>query len=128
MMLKERVEDSQGTRQSVFCAGGTGQAQLDDTRSSDLSGIWAPILAAIALVASPIARQWIASAAANVCILGGIIAAPVISIVAWVGMILPTKAPLHQMAPSLMTGALIWLALAIIGAHAFRVDRREGAK
>ncbi len=64
---------------------------------------------------------------ANVCVLGGVVGAPCISILAWVGMALPTKAPLHQAAPTLMTGALIWLALAIVGAHAFRLDRRDGA-
>jgi len=40
-------------------------------------------------------------------------------------MVMPTKAPLHQAAPTLMTGALIWLVLAIIGAHAFRLGRPD---
>jgi hypothetical protein len=43
-------------------------------------------------------------------------------------MVLPARTPLHQMAPGLMTAALVWLALAIIGAHAFRPDRRQTAK
>ncbi len=63
--------------------------------------------------------------AATASILGGVVCTPLISVVAWVGMVLPEKATLHQLAPVLMTAALVWLALAITLAHACRPARER---
>jgi hypothetical protein len=84
------------------------------------------LLAALLLLgASPLARHWIGVIVSNVCILGGIVAAPVVSMVAWVGLALPTHALLHQIAPALVATSLIWFFLAIVGAHALRLDQRK---
>lgn len=77
----------------------------------------------VGCLTGPAARRRVASSAANVGILGGIVCTPFVSMFAWVGMVLPTQTALHQLAPALMTVAVIWLALAIIGAHACRTDR-----
>lgn len=101
-----------------------GQALPRDDGSSGLLlwGIGPALLALLTGQSSQAARQWLTHTAANVCILGGIVCSPFISMLAWVGMVLPTQAALHQLAPVLMTASLIWLALAIIAAHACRSD------
>src|SRR5690348_10167758 len=58
-------------------------------------------------------RQAVMYHAATASILGGVVCTPLISAVAWVGMVLPEQTTLHQIAPILMTAALVWLALAI---------------
>jgi cobalamin biosynthesis protein CobD/CbiB len=63
--------------------------------------------------------------AATAGILGGVVCTPLISVVAWVGMVLPERTTLHQLAPILMTSALVWLALAIMLAHACRPARER---
>jgi hypothetical protein len=78
--------------------------------------------AALAVVAGlmlhPGLRQWAGHVLANVFILGGIVAAPVISIVGWIGTALPPRTALHEASSALFLGALIWLVLAIVAAHA----------
>ena len=89
--------------------------------------IWSVLLflfvIALGLLASAPLRHWFTTSFVNIAIVGGIIAAPVISVVAWVGVALPVRAPLHQAAPTLFIGALLWMTMAFISAHA----RREGA-
>ena len=88
--------------------------------------IWSALLiVALGLLASLTFRHWLYAAFANIAIVGGIVAAPIISLVAWVGVILPVHAPLHQAAPTLFIGALLWMAMGIISAHARREHRSE---
>lgn len=77
----------------------------------------------VALAGNPLVRQGVLHVLLNVCVLGGIFAAPLVSVVAWIGLLLPSHAALHQLAPTLVCGSLIWFSLAIAGAHAFRGDR-----
>lgn len=77
--------------------------------------------------ASPFARHWLTEIVSNVCILGGIVAAPVVSMVAWIGLVLPTHALLHRLAPALVATSLIWFCMAIVGSHALRLDQRRHA-
>jgi len=103
---------------------GCGIPQSGAQRAMARVAIIAAIAAAgLALLAGLAFRRWLAAAAANVCVLGGILATPVLALIAWVGILLPTSFPLHRAAPGLVVGALAWLALAIIGAHAFGVRR-----
>jgi hypothetical protein len=85
-------------------------------------GLWQVALAsltvAMGLLTNETVRHWLGLALANVCIVGGVVAAPIVSLLAWVGMALPEHAPLHTAAPVLFTIALIWLCIAIVGAHA----------
>jgi len=126
MLPKGRAADSQGWRDSFLPA-----AASDDPKRTRADLTRAALLGLLAVLVGPLARPWLGqwlaalvAALGNVCILGGILAAPVVSMVAWVGMVLPGKALLHQIAPALMTTALIWLAAAIVGAHVVRLRRR----
>jgi hypothetical protein len=71
----------------------------------------------LVLLSSGAARHWIAESAATVCVLGGFIAAPILTITAWIGMIAPNLLLLHRVSTLLFLIALIWLALAFISAH-----------
>jgi len=83
------------------------------------------LMVMISLLANPAYRQWTLTALSNIAIIGGILAAPLISVVAWIGVALPTHAPLHQAAPTLFIGALLWMAMGIVSAHARR-ERSAG--
>jgi hypothetical protein len=104
---------------------GSARGRFRGARSGQQALMWNAMAALLTAATGSTTRQMLAHSLANVCILGGIVGAPIISVLAWIGMVFPDTTPLHQAAPTLMTGALIWLALAIIGAHAFRLDRRE---
>ena len=86
--------------------------------------VWSALLlllvVALLVLASPMSRHWLSTSFANIAIVGGIIAAPIISLVAWIGVALPVHAPLHQAAPTLFIGALLWMAMAFVSAHARR--------
>jgi uncharacterized membrane protein YGL010W len=69
------------------------------------------------VVANPQARHWLAEASATLCVLGGFLAAPVLTVAAWIGLALPERMPLHQASTPLFLIAVIWMALALIGAH-----------
>lgn len=71
----------------------------------------------LVFLASEEARHWIVEAAATICVVGGFVAAPVLTITAWVGMITPKVLPLHHLSTLLFLVAIIWLAVAFIGAH-----------
>ncbi len=96
-----------------------GQVPLVLTRR-----IWSALLILLVVLlivlASPASRHWFSTSFANIAIVGGIIAAPIISVVAWIGVALPVHAPLHQAAPTLFIGALLWMAMAFVSAHARR--------
>lgn len=114
-----------GTRESEPHAqdGASGQS-ADISRARRLLAQCSSSALVTALAGST-TRKIVAHHAATVGILGGIICTPVISGAAWVGMVLPAQAALHQMAPALMTTALVWLALAIILAHACRPNQER---
>src|SRR5260221_14430471 len=99
MLFKQHAADPQG-----WCARPetTPQTKRDRQRTRLM------LLALLMRLGGPVTRQWLASALANICILGGILAAPVVSVVGWIGLALPKYALLHQMAPMLVAGSLIW--------------------
>ena len=94
-----------------------GKVQFDVFRR-----LWLALLALLAvaliMLASPAVRHWLAASFANIAIFGGIIAAPILALIAWIGVTLPIHAPLHQAAPTLFIGALLWMAMAFVSAHA----------
>jgi hypothetical protein len=69
------------------------------------------------VVAHPQARHWLVETSATLCVLGGFLAAPVLTVAAWIGLALPERMPLHQASTTLFLVAVIWMALALIGAH-----------
>lgn len=74
----------------------------------------APVVVALA---SPQLRHWLAEAMANLLVLGGFIAAPILTVVAWIGLMLPSRLPLHQLSSTLFVVALIWVAAGLLIAH-----------
>lgn len=78
-----------------------------------------PLLA----LAAPQTRHWLAETGATLCVAGGIIAAPVLTLAAWIGLALPPRMLLHQASTALFLVAIIWMAAALIGAHLHH-DRR----
>jgi hypothetical protein len=95
---------------------------------------WTRSLQALPLALGPVLvlhhtpwRQWFVEAHILVCVVGGFLAAPVVSLVAWVGILLPPRIFLHQLAPTLFAIALVWVALGLISAHAHDI-RHAGAR
>src|SRR5262245_11489814 len=88
---------------------------------------WGMLVTMVAAVSSltlnPTWRHWTGHLLANVFILGGIVAAPLVSLVGWIGVAQPPRTALHEVAPTLFASALIWLLVAIVAAHA---DSRRG--
>ena len=62
-------------------------------------------------------RYVLRGAPAQFMVLGGSIAAPVLSLVGWVGLILPPTTGLHQAAAGLLVAAMIGLGMAFVGAY-----------
>jgi hypothetical protein len=71
----------------------------------------------VVLLSSEDVRHKIGESAATICVVGGFIAAPILTITAWIDMIAPDFLPLHHLSTPLFLIAIIWLALAFIGAH-----------
>ena len=76
------------------------------------------LAAIVSLMLQPTWRHWAGHMLANIFILGGIVAAPLVSVVGWIGVALPPRNALHEVAPTLFLGAQIWLMVAIVAAHA----------
>lgn len=91
--------------------------------------VWSALLLAlvfaIGVLSHPTSRHWVSAVFAYIAIVGGIVAAPVISLVAWIGVSLPAHAPLHQAAPTLFIGAILWMVMGFVSAHARRDDSSE---
>ena len=126
MLFKEHPAHSQGWYARPETTPQTRRHRRP-TRRTLLWSMLVGLVAVLTRLVSPPMRQWLAGALANVCILGGILGAPMVSAVAWIGLALPKAFLLHQIAPMLVAGSLVWFGMAIACAHAFRSDRRDGA-
>lgn len=62
---------------------------------------------------------------AQVCVLVGALAAPVFSLIGWVGLVLPESSSLHHAAAGLLACAMMGLGTALIGAHTSAPRPRE---
>ncbi|HKS68785.1 MAG TPA: hypothetical protein VJQ45_00085 [Ktedonobacterales bacterium] len=78
-----------------------------------------PALVALLLVplASAATRHWLIEVGATLCVAGGFIAAPFLTVTAWIGLALPPRMLLHQASTALFLVAILWMAAALIGAH-----------
>lgn len=74
----------------------------------------------------PRARRLASEAWTTLCVVGGFLAAPLLTIVAFVGLALPGRAPLHHMATTLLLVAVVWLSLALVGAHVHHSRLAQG--
>ncbi len=115
---------------------GRSAAEGDSYRHNAPRDFWSKVLAAArALVQSWVApltalarmdlRRRLSEAVVTTCVFGGFVAAPLLSLLAWVGLLLPARAPLHHAAPPLFVAALVWLILAIAGAHLHDAGRKR---
>ncbi|HZC79230.1 MAG TPA: hypothetical protein VE258_15865 [Ktedonobacterales bacterium] len=88
-----------------------------------MRAVWAlgPLLLALA---NPHFRQWLAQAVGSACVIGGFFAAPLLTLVAWLGLMLPERVALHQASTTLFAAALIWVVLAVASAHV-QAHRRQ---
>ncbi len=126
-LFKGHAADSQG-----WCAHPEATPQTKHDRqpthmASHMMLLWSMLIALRTRLGSLGTRHWLATVLANICILGGILAAPVVSAVAWIGLALPKHTLLHQMAPMLVVGSIVWFGVAIACAHAFRLDHHDDA-
>jgi xanthosine utilization system XapX-like protein len=80
----------------------------------------------IAFLANSHLRHWIIEVVTAACVLGGMIAAPVLALIGWVGLILPEQVPLHRASTTLFAVAVVWVAAALIGAHWHNTSQRRG--
>jgi hypothetical protein len=62
-------------------------------------------------------RHWLIEAGTTACVAGGFIAAPFLTVTAWIGLALPARAFLHHLSTALFLIAILWMAAALIGAH-----------
>jgi hypothetical protein len=126
MLPKDRPTDTQGWANRAPDHEHEHEHEIaEKSPRTDMPLAWSALAGFVALLANPFIRHWVGGMLMNVCVVGGILAAPVVSVVGWVGLVLPARALLHQYAPSLVAFALIWFALAIVSAHTFRLDRRR---
>lgn len=88
--------------------------------SAALASATAPIAR---LLASCMARYRAATFLTNILVVGGVFAIPAFSLLGWIGLLLPSRAPLHQAASPLLTASALWMVLAILSAHAIRINR-----
>ncbi len=75
---------------------------------------------------TPVAVRAALHAVRAALLVGGVLVAPVLAILALVGLFAPVLAAERPIAPALIFGSLLWLALAISGAH-MQVERRAEA-
>jgi hypothetical protein len=72
---------------------------------------------ALAAVLDARRRVWLAECSAILCVVGGFLAAPLLSLLAFVGLMLPSTAVLHRTAETLFIVSIVWLSLALVSAH-----------
>ena len=106
-------------------AGASGEQRIEhvgDGRERAGGAHWLTLPLAFAApllvpLASQATRHWLVEAGATLCVAGGFIAAPFLTVTAWIGLALPRRVLLHQASTALFLIAILWMAAALIGAH-----------
>jgi len=93
-------------------------------RQVGMRAAWALGPALLAL-ANPHFRHWLAQALGSACVIGGVFAAPLLTLVAWLGLMLPERVALHQASTTLFAVALIWVVVAVLSAHVQANKRQD---
>lgn len=120
---KEREHSAEAIRHQVKRAVSNGPSpalEEVDARATILRAErLLPALAALLVVSlsSAATRHWLIEAGATLCVAGGFIAAPFLTVTAWIGLALPPRMVLHQASTALFLIAILWMAAALIGAH-----------
>ena len=79
--------------------------------------VWFIVLPLFLVLVHSQARQWLSEALATVTVVGGFLAAPILTLMAWIGLAMPDRVLLHRASTTLFLIAIIWMAFALIGAH-----------
>jgi hypothetical protein len=79
--------------------------------------LWFVILPIFLVLLNSQARHWLSEALATVTVVGGFLAAPILTLMAWIGLALPEGVLLHRASTAMFLIAIIWMAFALIGAH-----------
>jgi hypothetical protein len=128
-LIPEHKRNCQGWHPSLSRLIASRRRHLAHLSSVAMHAVWqrAASLAIliVAVLARDSVRHGLGMALANCCIVGGVIAAPIVSLLGWIGMVLPPRTPLHAAAPILFTASMVWLCLAIVGAHAESTHRQR---
>lgn len=69
------------------------------------------------LLGNPGARRWLMELATNFAVLGGFVVAPVLTLAAWLGLVMPDGIFLHRLSSTLFVVSLIWICTAVVVAH-----------
>lgn len=120
LLIRERSANTQDMRERL----------IEHTRDIARVGHMAllAVVPALLALANSQTRHWLAEAITTLCVVGGFLAAPVLTLIAWVGMILPERVPLHRASTALFVVSLVWVTVAVIAAHAHTGSRREDAR
>ncbi len=95
-----------------------GQEDEGREQTARGSGLPAMLMSVLAMpLANDTTRHWLVEAGATLCVAGGFIAAPFLTVTAWIGLTLPRRVLLHQASTALFLIAILWMAAALIGAH-----------
>jgi hypothetical protein len=117
-------ERSAGARQWRLRQTQTVGGIAHSARQVGMRAAWALGPALLAL-ANPHFRHWLAQALGSACVIGGFFAAPLLTLVAWLGLMLPARVALHQASTTLFAVALIWVVLAVLSAHVQANKRQD---
>ncbi len=117
-------ERSAGARQWCVRQTQTVGDIAHSARQVGMRAAWALGPALLAL-ANPHFRHWLAQALGSACVIGGVFAAPLLTLVAWLGLMLPERVALHQASTTLFAVALIWVVLAVLSAHVQANKRQD---
>jgi hypothetical protein len=72
---------------------------------------------ATALLSNQGTRRWLMEMATNFAVLGGFVVAPVLTLAAWLGLVMPDGIFLHRLSSTLFVVSLIWICTAVVVAH-----------
>lgn len=86
------------------------------------------LVAVAHLANSQVVRGKVLATISDVCVVGGVIVAPLLTMIAWIGCVLPEGSLLHQLAALFFGVALVWLCSAIIVAHAQSSNTQHAAR
>ncbi len=117
MLLRGLGEDMDARRDRMTEAVVHVSARMTEARHRAASLPHAVRPAFGALAAAP-RRVWVAERTAVICVLGGILTAPLLTVLACIGLMLPAATPLHQGAETLIIVAVVLLMLALVTAQA----------
>ena len=106
----------------------TQQTRSRRLREQGMVGIALVIVPVLMFLASSQLRHWIVELATAAAVLGGMIAAPLLALVGWIGLTMPAQVPLHRASTTLFSVAFVWLTVALVSAHWHSTHHRHSSE